>query len=372
MRTTTDASSARGRPDSTTAWSSWRPAARPSPVGPDRRLMRWPLCSPPITNPPRAHLLEHVPVADVGPAHLDAASRASRVRKPRLVMVVVTTASAVELPAVARAAARGSPGSDRRRPPLRRGRRPARGRRRRRRPARGRPRAARPPPASASRWVEPHPTLMLTPSGASPMTSTSVGAEPAEHVGCADDGGAVGAVEDQPQAGEIDGEPFEQSGDVAIAPLGPRHDRPEARRPPAGGPAASIACSTAASSASGSLKPSAPKSLIPLSGKGLCEALITAPATASPRLTSSATAGVGSTPPSSTCTPALASPAASAAFEHRAAAAGVTAHEHRRAGAEAAPECPADREGQLGCEVAVRDASHAVGAEQRSGGLPQT
>ncbi len=46
-------------------------------------------------------------------------------------------------------------------------------------------RAARRPRRAASRSVEPHPTLMLMPSGASPMTATSVGAEPVEHLRCA-------------------------------------------------------------------------------------------------------------------------------------------------------------------------------------------
>ena len=55
-----------------------------------------------------------------------------------------------------------------------------------------------------------------------------------------------------------------------------------------------------------------PKSLMPLSGKGLWEALMTAPAAASDAATSSATAGVGRTPSRPTSPPALASPAASA------------------------------------------------------------
>ena len=77
-------------------------------------------------------------------------------------------------------------------------------------------------------------------------------------------------------------------------------------------PAPSRAASTAASSESASLKPSAPNSLMPLSGNGLWEALMTAPAAASEPATSSATAGVGSTPSSPTSTPAPARPAASA------------------------------------------------------------
>src|SRR5215207_1273420 len=84
-------------------------------------------------------------------------------------------------------------------------------------------------------------------------------------------------------------------------------------RPPSGrSPAPSSAASTAASSASASLKPSGPNSLMPLSGKGLWEALMTAPAAASETPTSSATAGVGRTPRRPTSAPALASPAASA------------------------------------------------------------
>ena len=54
--------------------------------------------------------------------------------------------------------------------------------------------------------------------------------------------------------------------------------------------------SIAASTASGSLVPEAEKNLMPLSSKGLCEALITMPADSRSARVRYATAGVGSGP----------------------------------------------------------------------------
>ena len=92
-------------------------------------------------------------------------------------------------------------------------------------------------------------------------------------------GGAVGAVDQHAQAGTVDRRPA-AAGDPA--PRSARR-RPRARRdsptpaPVGSAPSASISASTRSSSASSSLKPSAPKSLMPLSGNGLCEAEMTAP-----------------------------------------------------------------------------------------------
>ena len=91
---------------------------------------------------------------------------------------------------------------------------------------------------------------------------------------------------------------------------------------------------------------------------------MTAPAAASDAATSSATAGVGSTPRSPASTPAAASPAASAPLEHRAATAGVATDQHPRPRGEAAAEGPPDREGELGRQVAVRHPADPVGPEQ--------
>ncbi len=63
---------------------------------------------------------------------------------------------------------------------------------------------------------------------------------------------------------------------------------------------------------SGSLKPSRPKNLMPLSSYGLCDAEITAPASARIELVRLAMAGVGSGPISATSTPIDMMPEASA------------------------------------------------------------
>ena len=68
--------------------------------------------------------------------------------------------------------------------------------------------------------------------------------------------------------------------------------------------------------ASGSLKPSAPKSLMPLSRQGLCEAEITTPAANPCVRVRNATAGVVTMPALSTLTPAWRRPAASVAAIH--------------------------------------------------------
>ncbi len=67
--------------------------------------------------------------------------------------------------------------------------------------------------------------------------------------------------------------------------------------------------SISSSTASGSLKPCASNSLMPLYSGGLCDAEITAPPAAFSLRTSSATAGVGTTPASSAVPPALVMPA---------------------------------------------------------------
>ena len=64
-----------------------------------------------------------------------------------------------------------------------------------------------------------------------------------------------------------------------------------------------ISCSISASASSGSLKPSAPKILMPLSSYGLWLALITIPASARMLTARCATAGVGTGPHSSTRPP---------------------------------------------------------------------
>ena len=74
----------------------------------------------------------------------------------------------------------------------------------------------------------------------------------------------------------------------------------------------SICCSIDSSVSSGSLKPSPEKNLMPLSGYGLCDALITTPAESRSARVRYATPGVGNGPQSSTSTPAAENPASSA------------------------------------------------------------
>ncbi len=73
-----------------------------------------------------------------------------------------------------------------------------------------------------------------------------------------------------------------------------------------------MSCSIAASTSSSSLKPSRAKSLMPLSWYGLCDALITMPASARIDEVMNAMAGVGSGPVSHTSAPIDTMPAASA------------------------------------------------------------
>ena len=86
------------------------------------------------------------------------------------------------------------------------------------------------------------------------------------------------------------------------APVGRRHPSLPA-----------TAASIRSSISSGSLCPPAAKSLMPLSGIGLCEAESTTPRSAPTSPTRYATPGVGSTPTRITVAPALASPATTAA-----------------------------------------------------------
>ena len=68
-------------------------------------------------------------------------------------------------------------------------------------------------------------------------------------------------------------------------------------------PLSSTRCSISSSTSSGSLKPSLEKNLMPLSWNGLCEAEITAPASARRLRVRNAMPGVGIGPTSSTSTP---------------------------------------------------------------------
>ena len=140
-----------------------------------------------------------------------------------------------------------------------------------------------------------------------------LGAGPAVRLGGDDRRGAVGAVDHDPQPGERARGGGEQVVDVALdrrrAGRGPgRSSAPVGR-----GAGASSPSSTASRRASGSLCPPAAKSLMPLSGIGLCEAEIITPRSAPSASTRNATAGVGSTPTRTASAPAEVSPATTAA-----------------------------------------------------------
>ena len=116
--------------------------------------------------------------------------------------------------------------------------------------------------------------------------------------------------------------------------------------------------SIASSSAIDSLWPSASKSLTPLYSGGLWEAERTTPRSCA----SSATAGVGSTPPTTAIPPAETIPSHDGLLERRAGAAGVTPDE----------DAPAARPGGRGAaelldeiesERLADDAANAIGAE---------
>ena len=125
---------------------------------------------------------------------------------------------------------------------------------------------------------------------------------------------------------------------------------------------ASRNASIASSSSSESLWPSASKNLTPLYSGGLCEAERTIPRS----WASSATAGVGSTPPRTAIPPAETIPAHDRLLERRPGAARVTADEDaattgpgRRGAAEPLDEIERER--------LADDAANAIGAEVGTG-----
>ncbi len=183
-------------------------------------------------------------------------------------------------------------------------------------------------------------------------------------------GGAVGAVDEHAQGGHLDRRAA-AAGDPGRVALGRAREAAGLAHARSGRPRAlsPISASTRFSSSSPSLKPSPPKSLMPLSGNGLCEAEMTAPRLAPCSRTSQAMPGVGSTPARSARPPADAMPGAQRILEHRARAARVAPdHDDRLVGPALAREQrrgTAERERDLGVEdVAVGDAADSVRAEQ--------
>ena len=135
--------------------------------------------------------------------------------------------------------------------------------------------------AAAPRWVEPQPSLMLSPSGSAPITTTSAPAAAQRHRGGLG-GGAVGAVDDDLEPGQRAVERARAGGRRTPRP-GARRGGPGRRRAPVGRSqlAAEELLDLPPRAASSSLTPPRARNLMPLSGIGLCEALMTTPRSAS-------------------------------------------------------------------------------------------
>ena len=276
-------------------------------------------------------------------------------------MVVVTTASPASAPRARRSSAQiariWSPSTGVPVASTARARSPS--------PSKARPRSAPTPrttsPTSA-RSVEPQPSLMLIPSGSTPTRVTRAPRR-------SKISGAVTAVAPLAQSRTTvipersTGQRRSTDSTYSVRPPSQAVIAPS-RSPSGRDPSASRSASTAASAASASLKPSAPKSLMPLSAKGLCEALITAPAAASDPATSSATAGVGMIAEQHGVGARAGEAGGERALEHRPAATGVAADHHPRSRRQAAPERAPDGERELGCQLTIGNAPDAVRSEQ--------
>ena len=165
---------------------------------------------------------------------------------------------------------------------------------------------------------------------------------------------AVRAVERDPQPAQVGAEVrrARSRGSASAAPVVCPTSPCSAR----GG--ASSSASISSSAASGSLRPRASKNFTPLYSGGLCEAEMTTPRSSG----ASATAGVGSTPPSTAIAPAEATPRANAASSSGPDAARVPPDEDALG---AAPERrrAAEPLDEVGREELADDPANAVGPE---------
>ena len=154
--------------------------------------------------------------------------------------------------------------------------------------------------ATTSGWSAPQPSLMFLPSGRSNIGRTSAPSLRRTS------GAARYAA------------PFAQSTTIRIPARGawtaavtcvryrsrPSGTSPTVPRLRSPGPSRRYSASISSSVSSGSLKPEAPKNLMPLSSAGLCEAEMTTPALAPRSVVMKATAGVGTTPARTALAPA--------------------------------------------------------------------
>jgi hypothetical protein len=195
-------------------------------------------------------------------------------------------------------------------------------------------------------------------------------------------GGPVGAVDHHLEAVQV-GDALQQVGQVGLdGVVGRRAQDADAGPDRAGRPVGVGAEGglDAVLDASGSLKPSGPKNLMPLSGMALWEAEMTAPAAAPKWRVRKATAGVGTTPAASTSPPAERIPATRALSSRVPEARGSrpTSTAGRAGGAGPWPlprpgaprPRPGQGEGELGGEVGVGQTSNPVGPEQLSHRYP--
>ena len=320
--------------------SWWRPSAsssstaviRPSPVVWRSSAITCPDCSPPSTAPCSQHARQHVAVADVGHDGLDAevahGAVEAEIRHRRDDDLVARQAAgdlqvarqqrddlvAVDDRAVRVDGQHAVGVAVEREPEVE-----AAGAHAARRARRG----------ASSRTR----SLMLTPSGSAAVISCSMPS-------CAKTSGAT--VEAAPCAQSTSTRSDGTS--IGVPPPPGRPGRRSARRRPRAGatrprpapvgraPASLISASTRSSSSSPSLKPSAPKSLMPLSGNGLCEAEMTTPRLAPCSRTSQAMPGVGSTPARSARPPGGRDAGAQRILEHRAPSGACRGRPRSRAG----------------------------------------
>ena len=225
---------------------------------------------------------------------------------------------------------------------------------------------------SSSGWVDPQPLVDVAPVG--PIgDDRDVGAEPAEDLGSDRRRGAVGAVDDDLEAGQgaaLDRADHEIGVGVDHGGIGRR----STRSPAPVGPLVAIAVEDRGDRRPrprllgvGQLAAARGEDLDAVVGERVVRlAEITTPGTPS-RADPAATAGVGTTPSATASAPSAHTPAAIADSNNGPETAGV-ATEHDLRGREHPHAGAADGQRHLGGEVDVGDATHAVGAEAHRGG----
>ena len=214
------------------------------------------------------------------------------------------------------------------------------------------PAGASPFAAERARSVAPQPWLMFVPSGSAPIVVTTAPS-------CSNARGAISQyapfAQSTPmlQARQVGAEALDDVLEVAVV-----GDADPVELAAAGRIGASSSASISSSLSSVSFCPSRSKNLTPLYSGGLCEAVMTAPRSSA----SSATAGVGSTPPSTAMPPAGHDAARERLLELDAGGARVAADEDAAA-ARPQRDGLAELLDELGRQALADDPAHTVGAE---------